>query len=71
MTTTTTKHTHPVVFGRRAADCPRCQELANGAAPIQWSGSRRASADAELAQAIRTHSCKASGCGIVCTFGQW
>ena len=69
--TTTTKHTHPVVFGRRVAGCPRCQELASGAAPIQWSGSRSAIIDAELAQAIRVHDCVRSGCGPVCTFGQW
>ena len=29
--TMTTKHTHQVVWGRRVADCPRCQELAAGA----------------------------------------
>jgi formamidopyrimidine-DNA glycosylase len=26
-----TKHTHPVVFGRREDGCPRCAELAAGA----------------------------------------
>jgi hypothetical protein len=30
-TTQKTSHTHAVVFGRRVADCPRCQELASGA----------------------------------------
>ena len=57
---TTTKHTHPVVFGRRVADCPRCQELTNGAAPIQWSGSRSAVIDAALAQANLGYDCTAA-----------
>jgi hypothetical protein len=38
--TRTTKHTHPVVFGRREADCPRCDELNAGAEPIRWHRSR-------------------------------
>ena len=28
-------------FGRRTAGCPRCDELTAGAAPREWSGSRR------------------------------
>jgi hypothetical protein len=37
-----TKHTHRANFGRHVADCPRCIELANGAAPVQsgWSRTR-------------------------------
>ena len=67
----TTKHNHVLIFGRRVDDCPRCQELANGAAPIQWSGSRKAAMEAEQIRAIRNHDCKASHCGPVCTFGEW
>ena len=68
---TTTKHTHPLVFGRRVVDCPRCVELANGAAPIVWSSTRKAELEAEQIRAIRDHNCQVSHCGPVCTFGQW
>lgn len=39
---TTTKHSHGPNFGRHVDDCPRCIELAAGAAPVQsgWSGTR-------------------------------
>ena len=68
---TTTKHTHDVVFGRKVDGCPRCQELLNGAAPIVWPGmARRSEMAAEQARAIRNHHCTAS-CGPVCTFGEW
>ncbi len=68
---TTTKHTHDVVFGRKVDGCPRCAELLNGAAPIVWAGmTRRAEQAAELSRAIRSHRCSAS-CGPVCTFGEW
>ena len=68
---TPAKHNHPVVFGRKVDGCPRCQELAAGAQPIRWSSSRRAEMEAEQIRAIRVHNCKASGCGPVCTFGEW
>jgi len=66
-----TKHTHQVVFGRRVEDCPRCIELAAGAAPIQWRGSQRKAQDAAHIAAIRAHDCKRSGCGPVCTAFDW
>jgi hypothetical protein len=69
---TTTKHTHTVVFGRKEAGCPRCAELLAGAAPIVWPGMNcRAEHEAEQLRAIRTHNCQASHCGPVCTFGEW
>jgi hypothetical protein len=68
---TPAKHTHDVVFGRKVAGCPRCQQLASGAAPIVWGFKRRAEMEAEQIRAIRTHNCKAAGCGPVCTFGEW
>lgn len=70
---TTTKHTHDVVFGRKVDGCPRCQELTAGAAPVKWSGDlyRRQEQEAERVRAIRTHNCKERGCGPVCTFGEW
>jgi hypothetical protein len=68
----TTKHTcGGPVFGKRTAGCPRCEELSAGARPIQWKGSRAKAADAERSRAILAHSCKAAGCGPVCTFGDW
>lgn len=30
-----TQHSHGPNFGRHVEDCPRCTELANGAAPVQ------------------------------------
>jgi len=72
-----TKHTHPVVFGRKVADCPRCQELINGAPVVRWNGSRYRADDAatfaetvaELAAHFRSHKHMSGGCGPVCTFG--
>lgn len=69
-TTHTTKHTHPVVFGRKVNGCPRCAELLSGAAPIRWNV-RRDDDDARHVAEIRAHDCKASHCGIICTFGEW
>lgn len=70
----TTKHTHPVIFGRKVAGCPRCAELAAGAKPIQWS-TRRVDRDrarcAEIANHFRSHKHTSGGCGPVCTFGEW
>jgi hypothetical protein len=68
---TTTKHTHPVVFGRKQVGCPRCQELSAGAPLVRWSSFRTAEAEAEHIRDIRAHNCKAAGCGPVCTFGEW
>jgi hypothetical protein len=67
---TTTKHTHAVVFGRREDGCPRCAELDAGAAPVVQSWRKRESDDARLSREIREHQCGTS-CGAVCTFGQW
>lgn len=66
-----TKHTHQVVFGRREQGCPRCAELEAGAKPVQgWGAAKRRFEEQALA-AIRAHDCKRSGCGVVCTFGDW
>ena len=67
----TTKHNHTVVFGRKVDGCPRCAELAAGAAPVQWRMDRKKAFEQSLINAIRTHDCKKSGCGPVCTFGEW
>lgn len=67
----TTKHSHPVIFGRRVAGCPRCAELDAGAKPIRWSSYYRAQEVAARLQAIRTHDCVKSRCGPVCTAFEW
>lgn len=64
---TTTKHTcGGPAFGRLTAGCPRCDQLANGAAPVQW-----AKRDDSLSRAIMKHCCIQSKCSFVCTFGDW
>ena len=69
--THTTQHNHVMVFGRKVDGCPRCDELKNGAEPVRWSITRKAEIEAEQIRAILTHDCKKSGCGPVCTFGEW
>lgn len=73
MTTVATisKHTHQVVFGRRVDGCPRCAQLNNGAPPVKWSGTLRREEEARRIAEIRAHRCSVSGCGPVCTFGEW
>lgn len=65
-----TQHTHQSNFGRKVAGCPRCTELANGA-PVRAWRNYRAESDAQRVREIRAHDCKRSGCGPVCTFGDW
>jgi hypothetical protein len=79
-----TKHTcndgRGPAFGRRTRGCPRCDELAAGARPRpgwnqtltvergQWVYQDR---DVVRARELARHDCKAAGCRLVCTFGQW
>jgi hypothetical protein len=72
----TTKHTcndgNGPVFGRKTAGCPRCDELLGGAAPVVWASlglKKRNEAMQRLA--LKEHNCTRSGCGPVCTFGDW
>jgi hypothetical protein len=70
---TTTKHTcGGVSFGKKApkGDCPRCDELHDGHAPVKWDHSKRDS-DIQRSKEIKAHDCKKSKCGPVCTFGDW
>lgn len=77
VTVKTTAHTcGGPAFGRLTAGCPRCDELSNGAAPVQWAASRRQADDADRSAAIREHFAPggrhASGkCGSVCTAFDW
>lgn len=73
-TVATTKHTcGGPCFGRLAPlnECPRCDELHAGAAPIKWNIPSRAQEDAQRREAIRTHDCIKSRCGVVCTAFDW
>ena len=64
----TTKHTcGGPVFGHKTPGCPRCDELLAGAAPVQW---KRPTAY-EVRTTAQRHDCQASGCGVVCTHGDW
>ncbi|MGQ4733384.1 hypothetical protein ACUN3E_37720 [Streptomyces sp. Ju416(a)] len=65
------KHTHGPNFGRRVDDCGRCDELAAGAEPIRWNQSARQQEETRRIAEIRVHDCRASGCGPVCTYGDW
>lgn len=58
------------VFGRKApsGECPRCDELRSGAEPIKW---RTGAIQDATIRSIRAHDCKVSGCGPICTFGDW
>lgn len=73
--TNTQKVTHKTdcqrVFSRYDMTCPRCYQLANGAAPRRGWGATKKMFDAQHLAAVRAHDCKASNCGPVCTFGEW
>jgi len=72
---TTTKHTcnggEGPTFGRKTAGCPRCDELLAGAKPVQWGASVKAMQTTATLHAIRTHDCRASGCGPICVKFDW
>lgn len=58
-----TKHTHPMVFGRLEAGCPRCAELAAGAPPIRWRiRPRWTAADSRELHDSYCWRCPLSGC---------
>lgn len=69
-----TKHTcGGPVFGRLApaGQCERCDELRASAKPVVWQGTQRRKDEERRVREIRAHDCKKSGCGPVCTFGDW
>ena len=74
---TNTKHSPScnMAFGRKDANCPRCQELLKGAPAREgWQGkyfSRKAEQEALFRRSLATHNCKSARCAIVCTFGDW
>lgn len=54
-------------FSNYDMSCARCVELANGAK----AQVRKETESERMCREIKAHDCKARGCGIVCTFGQW
>ncbi len=77
----TTKHTcGGPAFGRLTAGCPRCDELAAGAAPVKWATSARRDDDRMRSAAIHEHFARFHRGGTCyrdgrpnrnCTFGDW
>ncbi len=59
------------VFKRYDLSCPRCKELAQGAAPKPGYSDFRKRQEKVQLDAIRNHDCRKSNCGPVCTFGEW
>lgn len=72
-TQTGTRHSSDckMAFGRKDPNCPRCRELLRGDAPRDGYGSAQRRLDADFSRRLREHDCKQSGCGPVCTFGDW
>jgi hypothetical protein len=63
----TTKHTcGGVVFGKKTAGCPRCDELIAGAKPVQWSTHGAKEREEAFLRALRSHNCKSHGCLSIC-----
>ncbi len=69
------KHNHPVLFGRREKDCPRCAELDKGAPVRQQSWRNPKSLGGSRSNDIAAHFAsekhKSGGCGPVCTYGDY
>jgi len=59
------------VFARYDAECPRCNELSQGAAPRKGWGDRQREADAAFTRRLKAHDCKAHRCGPVCVAFDW
>jgi hypothetical protein len=69
-----TKHSHncKMAFGKKDPSCPRCQELLAGSAPrAGWQGAHFAKKAQIARYAALPHNCKESGCGVICTHGEW
>lgn len=71
----TTKTTHKFdckkAFKNYDMTCPRCLELAAGAAPRAGYGTGRKVEEARRLVSIKAHNCKQAGCGPVCTAFDW
>lgn len=75
MITTQTKHsvTCSMTFGRpdKTGTCPRCNELSAGFGARKGWGYQKKQTELSRIREIHNHDCKKSGCGPVCTFGDW
>jgi hypothetical protein len=67
-----------MAFGRKSpiGDCPRCDELRNGATPRAGYGDNKRRYEANQLASIAAHFAPGSphsrgACGPVCTFGDW
>lgn len=69
----TTKHTcGGPVFGKKTPGCPRCDELLAGAPPVEWRSSQRDfDRRRDAIERANPHNCTKSGCGPICTYGDW
>lgn len=72
MATQTKKHSDncKMAWGRKDPQCPRCQDLLNGARPIVWNSSKK-DRDLAFSRSLKSHNCTVSNCGPICTFGDW
>jgi phage FluMu protein Com len=79
---TCTRDGKALPFGRKAPEgqCPRCDELRNGAAPREahpaiQAANRQRQWEAQSLADVREHFAsekhRSGGCGPVCTFGDW
>lgn len=64
-----------MAFGKKDAQCPRCQELLGGAEVRKgWQSDYYAKKKREeewRLRDIKNHNCEQSGCGSVCTAFEW
>jgi len=58
-------------WGHLTPGCARCDELAKGAPARQGWGSQKRQEAARFTRDLKAHNCAVSGCGPVCTFGDW
>ena len=67
----THSHQCKMVFGRKDAECPRCQELLNGTSvarkgwQAEYYANKKGEEEAKI-ESIRNHDCKKHGCLNVC-----
>jgi hypothetical protein len=80
-----TKHNHndgkALPFGRKMSEgeCPRCDELRNGAPARSWAGAEAAERNARQEREFRAASLAAGKCvcgkprhhAAICTYGEW
>lgn len=58
-------------FSHKDMSCPRCIELANGAAPRAGWNDAKIAREEQFSRELAAHDCKERKCNVVCTFGDW